>query len=242
MYETTCITCRRRQDLEIETKYAQEGKKKIEEEKKKARHYIYIGETNRSPYERGLEHQNDIAACKTSSHMLRHLLDQHEDEEEEWDNIKFGMRVLKTTRTAFERQILESVLIQKARQHNIMNAKSEYNRCALPRLTTKLGEQDLEKWRKEDKLEHEKEATLEEKIRIRKKEKSKKRGDTNRRMEKGQPARKRRKVNIGEEDGQESVEGAEPETTSKEVRMKPRTPEKRSGSREEEERRSPKKR
>ena len=103
VYETTCITCRRRQDLRIETKYAQEGKKKIDEEKRKARHYIYIGETNRSPYERGLEHQNDIAACKTSSHMLRHLLDQHEDEEEDWDNIKFGMRVLKTTRTAFER-------------------------------------------------------------------------------------------------------------------------------------------
>ena len=79
--------------------------------------------------------------------MLRHLLDQHEDEEENWDNIKFGMKVLKTTRTAFERQILESVTIQKAWHHNIMNNKAEYKRCALPRLTAKLGEKDLEKWR-----------------------------------------------------------------------------------------------
>ena len=80
------------------------------------------------------------------------MIDQHEEEEEDWDNIKFGMRIIKTTRTAFERQILESVEIQKARQHHIMNNKSEYNRCALPRLTAKLGEKDLEKWRKEDRL------------------------------------------------------------------------------------------
>ena len=64
--------------------------------------------------------------------MLRHLLAVHEDEEEEWEKIRFGMKILKSTRTAFERQILESVLIQKARSHNIMNNKAEYNRCALP--------------------------------------------------------------------------------------------------------------
>jgi hypothetical protein len=46
-------------------------------------------------------------------------------------------------------------LIQKARNQNIMNGKSEYNRCALPRLTAKLGEKDLEKWRKEDRMEAE---------------------------------------------------------------------------------------
>ena len=59
------------------------GKKRIDEEKRKARRYVYIGETNRSVYERGLEHQNDVPACKTSSHMLRHLLDVHEEEESE---------------------------------------------------------------------------------------------------------------------------------------------------------------
>ena len=77
--------------------------------------------------------------------------------------VKFGMNILKTTKTAFERQILESVLIQKARAHNIMNNKSLYNCCALPRLTAKLGERDMEKWREEDRLEHQQEATIEEK-------------------------------------------------------------------------------
>ena len=46
-----------------------------------------------------------------------------------------------------------------------MNKKAEYNRCALPRLTAKLGEKELDKWREEDREEMEKEATIEEKIR-----------------------------------------------------------------------------
>ena len=121
------------------------GKKTIADEKRKARRYIYIGETNRSVYERGIETRNDVPGCKTSSHMLRHLLMLHEDEEDDCDKIDFGMKILKSTRTAFERQILESVMIQKSRQHNIMNNKAEYNRCALPRLTAKLGERELDK-------------------------------------------------------------------------------------------------
>ena len=138
--------------------------------KRKTKRYRYIGETNRSPYERGIEHQNDVGACKTSSHMLRHLIEVHEAEEEDWDKIKFSMRIMKSTQSAFERQIMESVKIQKARKTSyILNAKSEYNRCALPRLTAKLGEKELERWRKEDKEEMRKEASLEEKIRIRKK-------------------------------------------------------------------------
>ena len=75
-----------------------------------------------------------------------------------------------------------------------MNNKAEYNRCALPRLTAKLGEKDLTRWREEDRLEMEKEASIEEKIRMRKKEKAKRRGEGNRRMEQGQPKRKRRRV------------------------------------------------
>ena len=46
----------------------------------------------------------------------------------------------------------------------IMNDKADYNKCALPRLTTRLGEKELKQWRIEDNLETEKEATIEEKI------------------------------------------------------------------------------
>jgi hypothetical protein len=132
--------------------------------KRNEKRFLYIGKTNRSVFERGLEHQNDIPGCKTSSHMLRHLLSEHEHEEQNWDIIGFGMRIIKSTRTAFERQILESVTIQRKRGHRIMNNKAEYNICALPRLTAKLGEKELYKGRIEDREEMEKEATIEKKI------------------------------------------------------------------------------
>ena len=76
--------------MEVEEKFGHEGKKRVEKEKRRLKRYIYIGETNRSPYERALEHQNDIGACKTSSHMLRHLIDVHEDEEEDWRKSSLG--------------------------------------------------------------------------------------------------------------------------------------------------------
>ena len=81
----------------VEEKYKENGPKKIEEEKRKLKRFIYIGETNRSAYERGVEHHADIAGCKTSSHMLRHLLAEHEEEEEKWDDIEFGMKIMKAT-------------------------------------------------------------------------------------------------------------------------------------------------
>ena len=46
----------------------------------------------------------------------------------------------------------------------------------------------------------EKEATIDEKIRIRKKEKSKKRGEVNIRMEPGQPKKKRMRLGEGVEE------------------------------------------
>ena len=53
---------------------------------------------------------------------------------------RFGIRVLKFTKTSFERQILELVLIQENKNQNLLNSKMEYNRCGVPRLTSKLGE------------------------------------------------------------------------------------------------------
>ena len=79
VYETYCWTCHERQDAEIERKYKEVGPNMIQEHKRLAKRFIYIGETNRSVYERGIEHQNDVPVCKTSSHMLRHLWAVHEE-------------------------------------------------------------------------------------------------------------------------------------------------------------------
>ena len=44
--------------------------------------YKYIGESSRSGYERGLEHQKDLQDQKMDSHMLRHFFSSHEGEKE----------------------------------------------------------------------------------------------------------------------------------------------------------------
>ena len=54
------------------------------------------------------------------------------------------MRVVKFTRSSFDRQILEAVLIDQEKSlNNIMNAKSEYNRSSLPRLSASLSGESL---------------------------------------------------------------------------------------------------
>ena len=56
--------------------------------------------------ERGFEHLDDIRQLKTSSHLLKHLLDKHE--REDWDEIDIRMEIKNFSRTAFERQIMEA--------------------------------------------------------------------------------------------------------------------------------------
>ena len=55
-------------------KYKEKGQKKVTEMKKRQKRFIYIGETNRSVYERGREHTRAVDGCNTPSHMLRHLI------------------------------------------------------------------------------------------------------------------------------------------------------------------------
>ena len=71
---------------------------------------LYKGETCRSVWERAAEHLADLKNYSPTSHLLKHVLDKHE--EEDIEKVKFGIRVVKYTRSPFERQILESVKIQ----------------------------------------------------------------------------------------------------------------------------------
>ena len=65
--------------------------------------------------------------------------------EEDLKSLQFGMRVINYTKSSFERQILESVEIQKNRHHHLLNSRSEFNRCAVPRLMCKLGDKTFKK-------------------------------------------------------------------------------------------------
>ena len=106
--------------------------------------------------------------------------------------IQFGVKVVRYTRSAFDRQVMESVIIQEERSHNILNSKSEYNRCSLPRLTANLGDREWKKRAKEEKIEKEREMELEKRIvELRKDRNQKRRGETKPSEE---PAEKRRRT------------------------------------------------
>ena len=158
--------------------------------------FKYIGETGKSCYERGYQHLSDMQQLKPSSHLLKHLLNWYEGED--FEKIEFGMRIRSTAKSAFERQVTESVLIQQESQdHIILNSKSEYNRCALPRLTTKLGEKEFEEMKKEEDEEKRKEEDLERKIRILRKQRNGDRKEKLRREQKDPlPSEKRRKISM----------------------------------------------
>ena len=140
---------------------------------KNMKEYTYIGESSRSCYERGAEHLNDMKQLKPTSHLLQHALDQHSGEQ--LSEVRYGMRVLQYCRTSFERQILESTTIQQHRGHHILNSRTEYNRCSIPRLSTRLGDKEFKQYEKEIEKEKLKEETLEARIREMRKARKKQR-------------------------------------------------------------------
>ena len=170
--------------------------------REEVRQYMYIGETCRSAYERGREHMGDIKQLKPSSHLLKHLIDQHEHEE--WDKVDIRMETIVFSRSAFERQIMEAVQIQHNRHHHLLNSRAEFNRSAIPRLGMKLGDREFKDKGERDK--DEKEETLEAKIRAMRRDRNKERGS---KRQTGEPKRKRRKKNPESENEQ----SADPPTT-----------------------------
>ena len=69
VYETWCETCLRADIAEIEesTEDDEERKRKIEQ----IQRYKYIGETARSAYERGVEHQSALDKLQEDSHKAQ---------------------------------------------------------------------------------------------------------------------------------------------------------------------------
>ena len=142
--------------------------------KKRDYKYKYIGETCRSGYERGKEHLMMKENCNESSHMLKHCLLQHSDKDPM--EIKFGMRVRQQFKTALERQVGEAVAILEERERGIqlLNSKSEFNRCSLPRITAGNTKEWLERLQEEDAAEKKVKASIREMKKRKKREKKEK--------------------------------------------------------------------
>ena len=181
-YQTWCEECRKRE----EEKNGEDGEEKI------IPLHTYIGETSRSSYERGREHIKDVEQLNTGSHILKHIVEVHEGVDPA--RIEFRMKAVKYHQSAFERQIYESVKIQSIRKSNILlNSKSEYNRCALPRISLKLGENEFKARKDEEEEDKKREEDLVNKIKELKKERNKNR----RKYPRNQPTRKRMKMDDG---------------------------------------------
>ena len=194
VYETWCISCQEKELEKIEIEAGNDKKRKGELTKNMKLHK-YIGETNRSCFERGWEHLNDFENLSTKSHMLKHAVEVHKDEEA--SSLKFGMKVISYSKSSFERQILESTEIQRNRNHSLLNSRSEYNRCAVPRIICKLGDKTFKKNEQEMNRDLEREELQVQKIRELKKERNRLRGESNRLHAKA-PVPKRRKMESGE--------------------------------------------
>jgi hypothetical protein len=189
VYETWCVTCDLGEmtgliDGDDEIVEGSMQQNRIETEKKMAK---YIGETARSTYKRGFEHLSDLLNLSQKSHMLGHYVKSHMGED--FGKMRFQMRTLRITKTAFERQVLKSVLIQENRSHNLLNSKSEFNRCSIPRITLKMGDSEIPMMNKKAALEMQKEETIFAKIRDLRKEVGTKRGNM-----KGNPKRKKMRL------------------------------------------------
>ena len=63
----------------------------------------------------------------------------------------------------------------ESKGHHIMIPKSEYNRCSLPRLTAKMGEREITRFKKELEEEKRKEEALENEIKMMRKERNRER-------------------------------------------------------------------
>ena len=97
----------------------------------------YWGESFRSASERSLEHLQDYRNKKEESHMWRHKLQAHPDEE-----VSFTMKVVKRFHSSFEREMAESIHIEVNQNNNILNQKLGFNRCLIPRLSVMMGEKE----------------------------------------------------------------------------------------------------
>ena len=127
LYESECTLCNPGEDVkELE---ADLGKKDG----------VYVGESARSLHERAAEHQRDYKAKKEDCHMIKHWLTSHQDLE---SPPNFRFRLIRSFPDALTRQVSEAVRID-LRGGGILNSKSEFSRCRLPRLII-----DQEGWKK----------------------------------------------------------------------------------------------
>ena len=142
LYESFCLQCKEKVDRQKE----QEQGTDMTENTERVVNSVYVGETSltlrermvgvRGEGARGGGHLNDYDKGLEKSHMTKHWLSCHRGEEKP----KFGVKIIKSFTSCMVRQIWECIRIRRRLQEQakgnvrLLNSKSEYSRCSLPRL------------------------------------------------------------------------------------------------------------
>jgi hypothetical protein len=141
LYESTCMTCEDRLKEQDNTGAKQnKGRGKLEG------HFVYVGESSRSIYERSLEHMNDAKKKTEDSHIWKHWAEHHPNE----SMPRFSFKVIRTFQDCLTRQVAESVRIDR-RGGCVLNSKTEFSRCKITRLVV-----DTSEWQEEGRTEQDK--------------------------------------------------------------------------------------
>ena len=206
LYESACSECNPEKT----------SKGKVDKFKQyKEQQGVYVGESSRSIFERAAEHLKDAQDGKEDSHMVKHWKIDHPEMKE---LPKFKIKVVASFQDALSRQLSEAVRID-LRGSNVLNSKSEYSRCRVPRLTInreewQTGSDKKEEERKE--MDRRKEAEAAEETLLQGGaawDISKKGGATKRKgTDKGRKSKKRKLeklVGWGEDADEESIEAEE---------------------------------
>ena len=134
VYESRCLGCEGDKDL------IDEEKGRLDKGALLTRNGgIYVGETSRSLMERMGEHWEDFKSEKDDSHIFKHWELVHG--REGYPDIRFKM--IRSYQDALSRQVGESVRI--GMRGKVMNSKTVYSRCSLPRLVVDKGWEERRK-------------------------------------------------------------------------------------------------
>ena len=141
VYESICVICN--------PSCVEKGDLKKQESKAPS---LYVGESSRSIQERAMEHWGAARKGDKKSHMFKHQCNEHAG-----NPPNFLFKIVSKHRTALGRQVKEAVRIRRrGGEMNILNSKSEHNRCHIPRLV--IEEEDEETMKKRIEMEAAEEA------------------------------------------------------------------------------------
>ena len=100
----------------------------------------YFGESLRSSFLRGLDHQTTLKNKDDSSPLWKHSVEHHNARED----VVYTMKVMRNHPTALTGQIEESVALDKKKVHILMNSKGEWNSQRIPRIVVQVQGRDEE--------------------------------------------------------------------------------------------------